>query len=76
MEDSLLTLHHLPLKKNTPDIDFSKAQSYYFAFSLGAGYKPFKKKALPLERTLPQEELPTVTNDSIPAEANVQKQEF
>ena len=65
------------LFRSTPDIDFSKAQSYYFAFSLGAGYKPFKKKALPLERAIPQEELPTITNDSIPAEVNTsQEQEF
>lgn len=77
--DGRLATNLTPLtsKKNTPDIDFSKAQSYYFAFSLGAGYKPFKKKALPLEKAIPQEGLPTITNDSIPAEVNTsQKQEF
>jgi hypothetical protein len=32
---------------------------------------------LPLERAIPQEELPTITNDSIPAEVNTsQEQEF
>ena len=41
------------------------------------GYKPFKKKVLPLERAIPQEELPKITNDSIPAEVNTsQEQDF
>ncbi|GJH39760.1 hypothetical protein RCZ04_03100 [Capnocytophaga sp. HP1101] len=44
--DGRLSTNLTPLtsEKNTPDIDFSKVRNYYFAMSLGAGYKPFKKK--------------------------------
>ena len=56
----------------TEYINFDKARTFVFSISLGAGYKLSKKM-----RTTPQEELPTITNDSIPAEVNTsQEQDF
>ena len=56
----------------TEYINFDKARTFVFGISLGTGYKLSKKM-----RTSPQEELPTITNDSIPAEVNTsQEQDF
>jgi len=56
----------------TEYINFDKARTFVFSISLGAGYKLSKKM-----RTISQEELPTITNDSIPAEVNTsQEQDF
>lgn len=56
----------------TEYINFDKARTFVFSISLGAGYKLSKKM-----RTTPQEELPIIINDSIPAEVNTsQEQEF
>ena len=56
----------------TEYINFGKARTFVFGISFGAGYKLSKKM-----RTIPQEELPTITNDSIPAEVNTsQEQDF
>ena len=56
----------------TEYINFDKARTFVFGISLGAGYKLSKKM-----RTIPQEELPTIINDSIPAEVNTpQEQEI
>ena len=56
----------------TEYINFDKARTFVFSISLGAGYKLSKKM-----RTTPQEELPIIINDSIPAEVNTsQEQDF
>ena len=66
------SITNLASGSRTEYINFDKARTFVFGISLGAGYKLSKKM-----RTIPQEELPTITNDSIPAEVNTtQEQDF
>ena len=59
-------------KRGTPDINLKHIKTHHVAFTVSVGYKLSKKM-----RTIPQEELPTITNDSIPAEVNTsQEQDF